>query len=84
MPGRTGSGFQKGKDLLKMMKVKAEESIFGIFLCEDGDFRFVDQELPELDFLPLAVDINKAVLKVTQRLDEGEKFDPDASGSFAL
>jgi hypothetical protein len=67
--------------LLQVMKRKMEEEIYGIFLAEDGDFIFVDDRLPELDLLPLRIDVNKTVLKISQRLDERENFDFDSSGT---
>ena len=67
-------------EILQMMKLKAEDEIYGIFLCQDGEFRFIEQ-LPELELLPLRIDVTKAVLKVSQRLDEGEDFDFDSSGT---
>ena len=39
-------------DLLRLMRKKAEESIYDVFLWEEGDFEFVDGELPDLKMVP--------------------------------
>lgn len=54
----------------RMLRTKAENDIFQIFLCDDGKFCFVEQQLPEIEMLPLHVDITGAVLEVSRRLDE--------------
>lgn len=67
-------------ELLHHLRLKAEDEIYSIFLCDQGEFRFVPSELPELDLLPMKIDVTKAVVKICQRLDEGDdKFDFDSS-----
>src|SRR5512132_2888729 len=44
------------KDLLRLMRLKAEEEIYDIFLWKEGDFHFLDDELPEQQMVPLQVD----------------------------
>jgi hypothetical protein len=56
--------------LARMLRTKAENDIFQVFLCDDGKFCFVEQRLPDLEMLPLHVDITGAVLEVSRRLDE--------------
>jgi hypothetical protein len=67
------------REILHHLRMKAEDEIYSIFLCEEGEFRFEPRELPTLELLPLRLDVTKAVVKVCQRLDEGEEFDFDSS-----
>lgn len=66
-------------ELERVLKLKAEDEIFSIFLCEEGEFTFEPKDLPALELLPLRVDVTKTMIKVSQRLDEGENYDFDAS-----
>src|SRR6188474_1621945 len=36
-------------DLQRLMRLKAEEEIYDIFLWNDGDFYFIDDELPQME-----------------------------------
>ena len=67
-------------EILRLLRKKAEAEIFDLFKTVDGEFTFRDETLPELDLLPLRVDVSKALLHVTQQLDEKEEFDFDESG----
>src|SRR4026207_1678667 len=66
MEGRPPSGILLGKilvmidviseeDLQRLMRRKAEEEIYDIFLWSDGDFYFVDDELAQMEMMPLQV-----------------------------
>ena len=39
-------------DLLRLMKKKAEESIYDIFLWTEGDFEFVEDQMPDQKMVP--------------------------------
>ena len=67
-------------EILRLLRKKAEAEIFDLFKSPDGEFTFRDESLPEMDHLPLRVDVSKALLHVTQQLDEKEEFDFDESG----
>jgi hypothetical protein len=72
-------------DLLRLMREKVEGEIFSLLQTEEGRFQFVE-DLPDLDMVPLKVDITRTLLRVSQRLDEGEDFDdsdPDEANSPA-
>lgn len=58
------------KDLLRLMRLKAEEEIYDIFLWKEGDFHFIDDELPEQQFIPLQVDVTGIIMEGTRRVDE--------------
>ena len=58
------------KDLLRLMRLKAEEEIYDMFLWKEGDFHFVDEELPEQQLIPLQVDVTGIIMEGTRRVDE--------------
>ena len=58
------------KDLQRLMRLKAEEEIYDIFLWNDGDFYFVDDELPQMEMIPLQVDVTGIMMEGTRRVDE--------------
>ncbi len=57
-------------DLQRLMRLKAEEEIYDIFLWNDGDFYFVDDELPRMEMIPLQVDVTGIIMEGTRRVDE--------------
>ena len=58
------------QDLQRFMRLKAEEEIYDIFLWNDGDFYFVDDELPQMEMIPLQVDVTGIIMEGTRRVDE--------------
>ena len=58
------------KDLLRLMRMKAEEEIYDLFLWSAGDFQFIDDELPTMEMVPLKVDVTGVIMEGTKRLDE--------------
>jgi hypothetical protein len=58
------------KDLQRLMRLKAEEEIYDIFLWDDGDFYFVDDQLPQMEMIPLQVDVTGIIMEGTRRVDE--------------
>jgi hypothetical protein len=57
-------------DLQRLMRLKAEEEIYDIFLWDNGDFYFVDDELPQMEMIPLQVDVTGIIMEGTRRVDE--------------
>jgi hypothetical protein len=57
-------------DLQRLMRLKAEEEIYDIFLWNDGEFHFVDDELPQQEMIPLQVDVTGIIMEGTRRVDE--------------
>jgi len=57
-------------DLARMLRLKAEESIYDVFAWDEGDFRFVDDALPEGAMVPMQVDVTGIVMEGVQRVDE--------------
>ena len=61
-------------DLLRLMRLKAEEEIYDIFLWKEGDFKFVDDELPSMEMIPLQVDVTGIIMEGSRRVDEWERI----------
>lgn len=61
-------------DLLKLMRKKAEESIYDVFLWEEGDFEFIDDELPDQKMVPLSLDVTGIILEGLRRYDEWKRI----------
>jgi len=57
-------------DLQRLMRLKAEEEIYDIFLWNDGEFYFIDDELPQMEMIPLQVDVTGIIMEGTRRVDE--------------
>ena len=58
------------KDLQRLMRLKAEEEIYDIFLWDDGDFYFIDDQLPQMEMISLQVDVTGIIMEGTRRVDE--------------
>ena len=58
------------KDLQRLMRLKAEEEIYDVFLWKDGEFYFVDDQLPQQEMIPLQVDVTGIIMEGTRRVDE--------------
>jgi hypothetical protein len=57
-------------DLTRLMRLKAEEEIYDVFLWKEGDFHFVDNELPTMEMIPLKIDVTGIIMEGTRRVDE--------------
>ena len=57
-------------DLMRLMRLKAEEEIYDVFLWKEGEFHFVDNELPQMEMIPLKVDVTGIIMEGTRRVDE--------------
>ena len=62
------------KDLQRLMRLKAEEEIYDIFLWSDGEFYFIDNELPQMEMIPLQVDVTGIMMEGTRRVDEWQRI----------
>lgn len=57
-------------DLMRLMRLKAEEEIYDIFLWPEGEFHFIDNELPQMEMVPLKIDVTGLIMEGTRRVDE--------------
>src|SRR3954453_16385229 len=62
------------RDLARMLRLKAEESIYEIFSWAEGDFRFLDDTLPESAMVPMRMDVTGIVMEGVQRVDEWRRI----------
>jgi len=62
------------QDLLRLMRRKAEEEIYEIFLWREGEFHFIDEELPAMDMIPLQVDVTGLIMEGSRRVDEWSRI----------
>jgi hypothetical protein len=73
------------EDLLAMLALKAEESLFSLFLWPEGSFEFDDGEVETRNLFPLALKVEDVLLEGLRRYDELQvllkAFPP---GDFAL
>jgi hypothetical protein len=58
------------EDLVHILQVKTEETIYELFLWEEGDFRFLENILPAKKFQPLNIAVDMIILEGVRRKDE--------------
>jgi hypothetical protein len=58
------------EDLIHILQVKTEETIYELFLWEAGDFRFLENILPAKKFQPLNIAVDMLILEGVRRKDE--------------
>ena len=68
------TGAIEEKDLHRLLRLKAEESIYDIFSWSEGEFRFLDDVLPESTMVPMDLDVTAIVLEGVQRVDEWRRI----------
>ncbi len=71
-------------DLEHMLRLKAEESLYEIFTWTEGEFRFLDRQLPSFTMIPLAVNVTHLVLEGTRRLDDWKRIRERISSDQAV
>jgi hypothetical protein len=63
------------KNLNRMLRTKAEESIYELFTWQAGDFNFVEDELPGYQAVPLSLNnVTALILEGHTRLDEWSRI----------
>ncbi len=62
------------QDLNRMLRLKAEESLYDVFTWPEGAFRFLDQQLPVANMLPIALDVAAITMGGVRRLDEWRRL----------
>jgi hypothetical protein len=68
------TGALRENDLHRMLRLKAEESIYDIFSWTEADFRFLDDVLPESALVPMSLDVTAIVMEGVQRVDEWRRI----------
>jgi hypothetical protein len=67
-------GVVSERDLGRLMREKAEESIYEVFLWKEAEFRFIDDELPTMEMVPLEVDVTRIIMEGSRRIDEWNRI----------
>ena len=62
------------EDLHRMLRLKCEESLYELFTWPEGEFRFLDGELPAQALVPLSLDVTAVVFEGMQRVDEWRRL----------
>jgi tetratricopeptide (TPR) repeat protein len=62
------------QELTRMLRIKAEESIYDVFSWPEGDFRFLDDVLPDSAMVPMRMDVTGIVMEGVQRVDEWRRI----------
>lgn len=57
-------------ELDRMLRLKADESIYDLFSRQSGEFRFVEEEVDRPGSVPVSLEITALVLEGVRRLDE--------------
>ena len=60
--------------LNRMLKLKAEESIYELFTWQEADFRFADGELPDYQMVSVNLSVTGLVLEGHRRVDEWKQI----------
>jgi hypothetical protein len=68
------------EDLQRLMRRKAEEEIYDVFLWQEGSFHFIEDELPKNEMIPLQVDVTGIVMEGTRRVDEWSRIRQAVAG----
>jgi Domain of unknown function (DUF4388) len=63
-------GAMDEETLNRVLKIKAEEGIYDIFTWQNGEFRFLQGELPDHKFIPLSLDLTAILMEGARRVDE--------------
>jgi len=62
------------ENLDRVLQVKTEESIYELFLWEEGDFRFLENIMPAKKFQPLNLPVDAIIFEGVRRKDEWTRF----------
>ncbi len=61
-------------ELEPLLRVKTEETIFDLFLWEEGEFRFLENILPGKKFQDLTIPVDALIFEGARRLDEWQRI----------
>ncbi|MEE4272041.1 MAG: DUF4388 domain-containing protein [Thermoanaerobaculales bacterium] len=67
-------GFITPEQLKDTLRLKAEEAIFDLFTWNEGEFHFVEDELPSFELVPISLGVQGLVLEGMRRLDEWQRI----------
>lgn len=67
-------GAIKEAELADLVRLKAAETIYDIFLWTEGSFAFIDGEIPQLPMVPISSDVTGIVMEGLRRYDEWQRI----------
>ena len=67
-------GAIREEELADLIRLKAAETIYDIFLWEEGSFAFIDGEIPSLSMVPISSDVTGVVMEGLRRYDEWQRI----------
>ena len=67
-------GAIKETELADLVRLKAAETIYDIFLWTEGSFAFIDGEVPQLPMVPISSDVTGIVMEGLRRYDEWQRI----------
>ncbi len=70
----TTNGAISEQDLHRLLRLKAEESIYDLFAWREGEFRFMEEELPGDTMVPMDLPVTSIVLEGVHRIDEWQRI----------
>lgn len=62
------------EELDLVLQVKTQESIYDLFLWDEGDFEFQEGVLPEKKFAPLGLPVDMLIMEGVRRKDEWQEY----------
>ena len=67
-------GAIKEAELADLVRLKAAETIYDIFLWTEGSFAFIDGEIPQLPMVPISSDVTGIVMEGLRRYDDWQRI----------
>jgi hypothetical protein len=67
-------GAIKEEELADLVRLKAAETIYDIFLWTEGSFAFIDGEIPSLPMVPISTDVTGIIMEGLRRFDEWQRI----------
>jgi hypothetical protein len=67
-------GAIKEDELADLVRLKAAETIYDMFLWTEGSFAFIDGEIPSLPMVPISSDVTGLVMEGLRRYDEWQRI----------
>jgi hypothetical protein len=62
------------EELVDLIRLKACETIYDIFLWPEGAFQFIDGEIPQRPMVPISIDVTGIVMEGLRRFDEWSRI----------
>ena len=67
-------GFLTEDDVLGVLKTRTLDAIYDLFMWEEGDFEFYDEDLPPDDLLLIEVEPTNVIMEGIYRIDEFARY----------